>query len=119
MFEELERCILDGITEDELERTRHAVLADFLFGAETVDGVAHDAAWYSSYLGSPEMREVYRQRLNDVSAADVQRVANAYLHPKVRTLVLSPRPVVRPRSGPDPSRSVAGSDYPSSTDACH
>ena len=82
VFEELERCILDGITEDELERTRHAVLADFLFGAETVDGVAHDAAWYSSYLGSPEMREVYRQRLNDVSAADVQRVANAYLHPK-------------------------------------
>jgi zinc protease len=80
--EVLERVAAVGLGREEFERTRDAVLADFLFAEETMDSVAHDAAWYTARLGSPGARERYRQLLAETTTQDIQRVAQTYLSPR-------------------------------------
>lgn len=79
IWEVLDRVAAEGLCSEELERTREAVLADFLFAEETMDSVAHDAAWYTAHMGSSEAREHYRRLLFQATSQDVQRVARAYL----------------------------------------
>jgi zinc protease len=81
-----------GLSGTWIERARDGILADFLFGSETVDGVAHDLAWYTAHHGAPEARGRYRDAVAAVTAEDVRRVARAWLSPdRVTAIVLDQR----------------------------
>jgi zinc protease len=78
----IERVAAQGLSTEEIERTKEAVLGDFLFARETMDSVAHDDAWYTARMGSATAREAYRQRLANTTGIDIQRVARTYLSPR-------------------------------------
>jgi zinc protease len=69
-----------------VERARASLVADFLFGAETVEGLATDLLWYASMYGDAEARDRHRDALHAVTPADVERAVTAWL-PRDRAVV--------------------------------
>ena len=78
-WDEVESIRYEGLPGVDIRRARQAILADFLFSAETSDGVAHDLAWWTARYGKPAAQGAYRDRVAAVSAADVRRVAERWL----------------------------------------
>lgn len=76
------KAIRRGVSGTLVDRARNALLTDLLFGQETVDGIAHDLAWYTARKGSVAARDAYRQALCSVSPGDVDRVAREWLRPE-------------------------------------
>ena len=62
-----------------VDRAKASVDADFLFGAETVDGLAHDAAWYFARYGDPAADLRYREAVRAVEPAHLRDVARRWL----------------------------------------
>src|SRR5690606_18481354 len=76
------------------------LLSDFLFGQETVDGIAHDLAWYTARMGGPEARAAWCEQVAAVGAREVLEVARRWLTPEAATVVavdrkLKPRDLQR------------------------
>lgn len=83
-------------------RAREALLADFLFAEETVDGIAYDTAWYTAAFGGPEAREAHSRALATVTPDDVKRVVATWLTPE--RLVAG---VLAPADAPPPELDAA------------
>lgn len=94
--EEVERLITEGVTEEELERARNQVRASTVLGRQTVMGRAEALQTANHFYGTPEAANTTVQRVDAVSAADVQRVARQYLSPDNRAVIFT-----RPGTGPD------------------
>jgi zinc protease len=104
-----------GLSGMLVERARLAMLADQLFAQETVDGLAHDLAWYTARKGSPQAQARHLEAIRAVSPADVHRVARTWLKPDRAHIVAvdsslstealrracktAPTPAPRPRKG--------------------
>lgn len=76
-----------GLPGAVVARARDALVSDFLFSHETVDGIAHDLAWYAARMGSPAARETWREQLAAVTTADVTRAARTWLTAEHANLV--------------------------------
>ncbi len=68
-----------GVTPDELAKAKRQVVADYVFGHQTVESVANDLASSYGLTGDPNFSERYVAGVEGVTAADVQRVAATYL----------------------------------------
>ena len=83
--QEIERLISEPVPQDELERAFKQVRAQFSYGSETVTDQAY-------WLGSTEVIDSHRlyldllNRLEQVTPADIQRVAATYLTQHNRTV---------------------------------
>ena len=99
------RVLLDvlahGFNDEEVERARNILEARTLRRLETVDGQANVIADWQA-LGDWRLADSYLQKVVNVTAADLQRVARRYLDPDALTVLL-----YRPRSAaafaPDPA----------------
>ncbi len=77
--EEIARVRDQPITVDELDKAKNQLAAGFVFGLETVDGVATELG-HAQYVEDDWHRFVDRaNRYLSVTAGDVQRVARKYL----------------------------------------
>ncbi len=94
--EEVERLIAEGVTDEELERARNQVRASTVLGRQTVMGRAEALQTANHFYGTPEAANTTVQRVDAVSAADVQRVARQYLSPDNRAVIFT-----RPGTGQD------------------
>ena len=83
--EELYRIQHESISEQELQKARNVITADFIFEKETASGLAHALGEYE-VLHRHEYIHDYAERIEDVSAEDVQRVAREYLKKEHRTV---------------------------------
>jgi zinc protease len=82
--EEIARVIENGVTERELARAQNTIRARFLDRLASDLGVAGQISLYSYFANDPEYVRKDAARYDVVTAADVQRVARAYLgQPKV------------------------------------
>lgn len=81
------RVVRVGLPGAVVARARDALVSDFLFSHETVDGIAHDLAWYTARMGSPEAREAWLEQIRRVGAAEVLDVARRWLRPEAVTVV--------------------------------
>ncbi|PID55880.1 hypothetical protein CSB45_13750 [candidate division KSB3 bacterium] len=83
--EELDRIQHDTILEEEVQKARNVISADFMFGKETASGLAH-------FLGECDVLHSYKflhhyvERIEAVSADDVQQAAQKYLKKTCRTV---------------------------------
>ena len=68
-----------------LERAIEAVLDDLVFDVQTTEDAAHQLAYFDG-LGALDVLLELPERVQAVRAADVQRVAQARLHPWYRTI---------------------------------
>jgi zinc protease len=88
VLEEIKRLAGEPVSAAELKRIQEGIVANAIFGRESVHGLAdsiargvttNDLAWLKNYL----------PRILAVTPADVQRVARKYLDPQKRVLVRS------------------------------
>jgi zinc protease len=92
LAEEIARVRDKPVTADELEKAKNQLAAGFVFGLQTVDGVAQ-ALGRAQYVEGDWRRFVAgASRYLAVTAADVQRVARKYLGDAALTRVTVTRP---------------------------
>jgi len=70
----------NAATPDELKRAKDTILNSFVFQFDTPEKVLHEKMAYEFYHYPLDFLERYRTEVEKVTAADVTRVANKYLH---------------------------------------
>ncbi|MFU8819162.1 MAG: M16 family metallopeptidase, partial [Desulfurivibrio sp.] len=79
------------VSEQELERARRNLEADFVFNLERAEGMARVMGSFEMLTGDPR-EHAYLERLRGVEAADIQRVAATYFQESRLTAgLLAPR----------------------------
>ncbi len=81
-------------SNEEIERAYNTIESSFIYSLQTVLGKADQMNEYATFLNDPGYFEKDLARYRAVTAADVQRVANAYLTDK--RLALSVLPLAAP-----------------------
>ncbi len=84
---EIERVKNDPIPDRELQKAKNQIEAGFLFGQDSVFNLARQLAEYEIVAGWRAW-EAYLPGIRAVTAADLQRVARAYLTPDHRTVAV-------------------------------
>lgn len=88
LYEELRRMIAEPATEEELARARDTILNSFIFNYASKDQVLAQQMVYAYYGLPADFLETYRSNIEKVTAADVARVAETYLHPEQAKLLV-------------------------------
>ncbi len=88
LYEELRGMISDPATADELARAKDSILNSFVFNYASKRQVLSQQMLYA-YYGLPlDFLEKYRANIEMVTAEDVARVAEKYLHPDEAVLLV-------------------------------
>lgn len=90
LLEEVGRLATEKIGERELEKAKNQLAANFVFGLESVDGLASQIGMAQITQGDPRAWLDAYAAYQAVSADDVVRVAKAYLVPENLTMVVVP-----------------------------
>ncbi len=94
--EEVDRLKAEGVTEEELNRARNQVRASTVLGRQTVMGRAEALQAANQLYGTPQAVHTTVERVEAVTAEDVQRVAATYLTRENRAVIFT-----RPGTGQD------------------
>jgi len=86
LYEELARMGKESVKDDELQKARNSLLAQFYRSLATIAGKANLIGNYELFYGGYEKLFTAVEDVNKVTAADVQRVAAKYLIEKNRTV---------------------------------
>lgn len=84
---EIARFRDEAVTEAELEEAKNELIAGILRGRESVDARAFDLGYALIMTGEAETADTEVARIQAVTAADIQRVAQRYLTPERRIVV--------------------------------
>jgi len=91
MLEEVFRLRHSPVTEAELEKAKTIILSDAVYSRETVQGVARQLGYFELVGGDPEYATKYYERIQKVTAADIQAAASKYMSPEGATVsILAP-----------------------------
>ena len=85
LLAEIERVMAEPVSAQELEKAIKQTRAQFAYSSESVTDQGY---WlgFSEVVADVSWFETFLERLAAVTVADVQRVARAYLQPKLRTV---------------------------------
>lgn len=86
LYEELALVAKDGITPEELSKSRNQLVAQFYRGLKTIAGKANLLGRYEIYHGDYRKLWTAVDELNKLTPDDVKRVAEAYFGEKNRTV---------------------------------
>lgn len=88
IFAEVEKLKTELIPAEEVEKIKARAKAQFINGMDDNNGIAMQLAAYQTHWGN--WRELFREldRINAVTAADIQRVAKKYMTKKNRTVAM-------------------------------
>ena len=75
------------VPQDELQRTKDSLINSFVFGFESSAQIAFQQMMLDYRGYAPDFLETYTDNIAKVTAADVQTVAQKYLHPDALTIV--------------------------------
>ena len=95
IYKELDRLLLDPITDAELKLAKDSILNSFIFNFDSKDEVLLERMRYEFYGFPADYLEQYRAAIEKVTAQDVKRVATKYVHPKEFALLVVGAPDVR------------------------
>ncbi|OZH53445.1 peptidase M16 [Hydrocoleum sp. CS-953] len=95
--EEIERIRTQPITEEELQHAKDSTLNSFIFNFQDPAQTLSRLMRYEYYDYPQDFIFRYRQELENITVADVQRVAKKYLQPeKMVTLVVGNKEGIQP-----------------------
>ncbi|WP_229203468.1 M16 family metallopeptidase [Dyadobacter jejuensis] len=82
---QIEGIIENGVEEKELQKVKNQKLMELYRSLETINGKANSLGTYELFFG--DFRKMFDapNRFNEVSSADIQRVARQYLNQKNKT----------------------------------
>lgn len=87
-FYELERIRADKVSDDELRNAKSYLTGVFPIRIETQDGLVDQLVSIRMYDLPDDYLQTYRERINAISAEDIQRVAQKYIRPAEAVLVV-------------------------------
>ncbi len=79
--EELQNMLTHPATDIELKRAKDSILNSFIFNFDSKDKVLRERMAYEFYGYPADFLERYRAGIEKVTTADVNRVAQKYIHP--------------------------------------
>ncbi|MDP2310363.1 MAG: pitrilysin family protein [Pseudomonadota bacterium] len=80
--EEMARARAGGLGDVEIERAKAQILAERVFGRETVDGRAHTLAFHTERFGDPEAWRAFDAAVEAITPADVAAAARTWMDPE-------------------------------------
>jgi predicted Zn-dependent peptidase len=86
IFEVLDDVIVNGVTEEELQKVKNQKLIKFYKTLETINGKSNTIGTYELYFGDYKKMYAAPSFYEKVSVADLQRVAKKYLIKRNRTV---------------------------------
>ncbi|MFI8603973.1 M16 family metallopeptidase [Cellulophaga baltica] len=86
IFEVLDDVIVNGVTEEELQKVKNQKLMEFYKTLETINGKSNTIGTYELYFGDYKKMYAAPSFYEKVSIADLQRVAKKYLIKRNRTV---------------------------------
>lgn len=86
--EELARFAADGPTPEEMERAQAQLEREWLDRLGTVSGRADELCRFAVLFGDPQLALTAVQRVLDITAQEVQEVAEAHLRPDNRAVLV-------------------------------
>jgi zinc protease len=112
MLDEIDKFVKTGVTDDDVERARQKLLKNRELQASDSSGLAIELSEWAAQ-GDWRLYFLYRDRLEKVTADDVQRVAAAYLKQNNRTvgMYLPTKTPERVHVPPTPSLAEMIGDY--------
>ncbi len=87
LLQEIERLVNDPIGEKELQKAKNQLTAQYIFGLDAISGVANGLAEAEVIQGDYKEFEKAKTRYDNVTLADVQRVAQTYFQRAGLTIV--------------------------------
>ena len=92
-MEEFTKIKSGEVTKQELDGAKINIKSDFIYGEETVEGLAGTIGFFEAVLGDVRFEKKYLDRIEDVSAEDIGRVAKKYFTRENRTVgILTRKP---------------------------
>ena len=93
IYDEIERLKKDGIADWELQKAKNTTRRNFINGMQSSLSRAINMSVWTVYYNDPNLINTRLDKVAAVTKADVQRVANKYLAPTNRTVVVTiPKP---------------------------
>ncbi|WFO16411.1 insulinase family protein [Cellulophaga baltica 4] len=86
IFEVLDDVIVNGVTEEELQKVKNQKFMEFYKTLETINGKSNTIGTYELYFGDYKKMYAAPSFYEKVSVADLQRVAKKYLIKRNRTV---------------------------------
>ena len=91
--DEVERLKKDGIADWELQKAKNTTRRNFINGLQSSLGRSVNIGTWTAYYGDADLINTRLSKVDAVTKADVQRVANKYLVQTNRTVVITvPKP---------------------------
>lgn len=106
---EIDSWLAHCFSWDEIDKAHRMVLSSELSNLQTMKGQANSYAAGEFYAGDPRFSETYLQQLGKVTPQILQGVAQKYLQPKNKTLVIL-SPLVQEKTLTDKGTSVIAAD---------
>lgn len=82
----LQQVVQHGVTERELQKVKNQALMGFYQAMETINSKAEFVGMYENYFGGVQKLFTAPDEINQVTVADIQRVAQQYLKKSNRTV---------------------------------
>jgi predicted Zn-dependent peptidase len=101
IYEEIARLQNEPIADWELQKAKNGARRNFINGLQSSLSRATSIGQYAVYYGDPNLINTRLDKVSAVTREDVQRVANKYLAPTNRTVVITV-PKGGGRGGPQP-----------------
>jgi zinc protease len=86
IYEEIDRLKNSPVTDQEIEKAKNILLANFYRGMKTISGKADTLGSYEVFFGDYRKLLTAAEDYNKVTKADIQRVAGKYFAEKNRTV---------------------------------
>lgn len=86
VYEEIDKIVKEGVTDQELQKVKNGKLMDFYRGMETINRRANTIGSYEVFFGGYEKLFSAPEDYQKVTPEDIKRVAAAYLNKSNRTV---------------------------------
>ncbi|MBN1880640.1 MAG: insulinase family protein [Deltaproteobacteria bacterium] len=78
IIREMRGLVIHPVTDTELEAAKTAFFADFIYGKETVEGIAESLGFFESALGDVSFEKKYLGEVTRLTDRDITSVADRY-----------------------------------------
>jgi zinc protease len=88
IFQELYRIQDEPPSSEEIQKAKLKLTSDFLYSQQTIQGEGRQLGYFETVVGDVAFEQTYVERVNQVTAQDIIKVAQKYLTPQNATIGL-------------------------------